>query len=75
MSWLHHSAPTSSSEKGDSRDQEIRKYWRKRLFFFFPVDFLIIIRDRKTALLHMITPKADKLGNISSLLHYTGQPL
>lgn len=39
---------------------------------FSPDDFLIIIRGRKAALLHTPTPKADKLGSGSSLLHYTG---
>lgn len=37
--------------------------------FFSPSDFLIIIRGKKAALLHIPAPKADNLGSGSSLLH------
>lgn len=38
--------------------------------FFSPDYFIIIIRDRKAALLYIPAPKAGKLGSGSSLLHY-----
>ena len=41
---------------------------------FSPDNVLIIIRDRKAALLHILSPKAVKLGSCFSLLCYTGWP-